>query len=144
MSRPAGSFGTHKVCETTKSRNRTGGRRWSKIRARHPPAHAATHCTFSLGARRPQCHDDQVQTLRTVADARNNDPVRFQASSENKSVSATSAQGQWRCTTRLQSYPPSRPRNGTTSFTVTANFTRGLRVLPRQTVKCRHFVPTAW
>ena len=86
MSRLAGSSGTHKVCETTKSRNRTGGRRWSKIRARHPPAHAATHCTFSLGARRPQCHDDQVQTLRTVADARSNDPVRSQASSENESV----------------------------------------------------------
>ena len=44
----------------------------------------------------------------------------------------------------IASYPPSRPRNGTTSFTVTSSFTRGLRVLPRQTVKCRHFVPTAW
>ena len=42
MSRLAGSSGTQKVCETTKSMNRTGGRRWSKSRARHPPAHAAT------------------------------------------------------------------------------------------------------
>ena len=33
---------------------------------------------------------------------------------------------------------------GTTFSTVTASFTRGLRVLPRQTVKSRHFVPTAW
>ena len=32
MSRLAGSSGTQKVCETTKSRNRTGGRRWSKSR----------------------------------------------------------------------------------------------------------------
>ena len=29
---------------------------------------------------------NQVQTLRTVADARSNDPVRSQASSENESV----------------------------------------------------------
>ena len=86
MSRLAGSSGTHKVCESTKSRNRTGGRRWSKSRAPHPPAHAATHFTISLGSRRPQSHDDQVQTLRTVADAQSNDPVRSQASSENESV----------------------------------------------------------
>ena len=35
MSRLAGSSGTQKVCETTKSMNRTGGRRWSKSRGRH-------------------------------------------------------------------------------------------------------------
>ena len=44
----------------------------------------------------------------------------------------------------VASCPPSRPRNGTTSFTITASLTRGLRVLPRQTVKSRLFVPTAW
>ena len=86
----------------------------------------------------------------------------------------------------IASGPPSRPRNGTTSCTVTASLTRGLRVLwmlgqsclfdggcqqiattaivpfntglwqhssqafsglsgkSRQTVKSRHFVPTAW
>ena len=42
MSRLAGSSGTQKVCETTKSRNRTGGRRWSKSRAHQPPAQATT------------------------------------------------------------------------------------------------------
>ena len=42
MSRLAGSSGTQKVCEATESRNRTGGRRWNKSRARHPPTHAAT------------------------------------------------------------------------------------------------------
>ena len=46
--------------------------------------------------------DIQVRTLRTVADARSNDPVRSQASSENESVSVTAAQGQWRRTTRPQ------------------------------------------
>ena len=34
----------------------------------------------------------------------------------------------------IASCPPSRPRNGTTSCTVTASLTRGLRVLPHQTV----------
>ena len=42
MSRLAGSSGTQKVCETAKSRNRTGGRRWSKSRAHHQPAQATT------------------------------------------------------------------------------------------------------
>ena len=56
LSRLAGSSGTQKVCESAKSRNRTGG------------------------------SDIQVRTLRTVADARSNDPVRSQASSENESV----------------------------------------------------------
>ena len=57
------------------------------------------HCTVSLGA---MVSDIQVRTLRTVADTRSNDPVRSQASSENKSVSATAAQGPWRRTTRPQ------------------------------------------
>ena len=43
----------------------------------------------------------------------------------------------------VRSCPPSHPRNGTTSFTVTASLTRGLRVLPHQRVKSLHFVPTA-
>ena len=42
MSRRAGSSGTQKVCETTKSRNRTGGLRWSKNLAHHPPTQATT------------------------------------------------------------------------------------------------------
>ena len=42
VSRRAGSSGTQKVCETTKSRNRTGGIRWSESRAHHPPAQATT------------------------------------------------------------------------------------------------------
>ena len=38
--RLAASSGTQNVCETTKSRNRTGGKRRSKSRAHHLPAHA--------------------------------------------------------------------------------------------------------
>ena len=38
--RPAGSSGTQKVCEKTKSRNRTGSRAWRKSSAHRPPAHA--------------------------------------------------------------------------------------------------------
>ena len=86
MSRLAGSSGTQKVCETTKSRNRTEAGAGAKVaRATRPPTRRH-HFTVSLCARRPKCQDDQVQTLRTVADARSNDPVRSQASSVNESV----------------------------------------------------------
>ena len=53
-------------------------------KSRAPPARP--RITSRSHAKRPKCQDDQVQTLRTVADTRSNDPVRSQASSENESV----------------------------------------------------------
>ena len=40
VSRLAGSSDTQNVCRMTKSRNRTGGRRWRKSSAYRLPAHA--------------------------------------------------------------------------------------------------------
>ena len=71
-------------------------------KSRAPPARPSDDITAQShsvpGGQRVS--DVQVRTLRTVADARSNDPVRSQASSGNESVSATAAQGQWRRTTR--------------------------------------------
>ena len=86
MSRLAGSSGTQKVCEATKSGTGLKAGAGAKVaRATGPPTRRH-HCTVSLCARQPKCQDDQVQTLRTVADARSNDPVRSPSSSENRSV----------------------------------------------------------
>ena len=87
----------------------------------------------------------QVRTLRTVADARSNGPVRSQASSEkrvrlndgsSRSVAAYHEAAGVRSLILAMSHleliasgPLSRPRNGTTSCTVTASLTRGLSVL---------------
>ena len=90
MSRPAGSSGTQKVCETTKFRNRTGGMRWSKSRAHHPPTEATASLHSLTRCQAARVSVISIRTLRTVADARSNDQVRSQASSENESVSEVS------------------------------------------------------
>ena len=70
MSRLAGSSGTQKVCETTKSKDRTEAGAGAKVARPTRPPTRRHHFTVSLCAWRPKCQDDQVQTLRTVADAR--------------------------------------------------------------------------
>ena len=64
MSRLAGTSGTERECEMTKSRSRTGGRRQSKKScARRPPAHAKRSFR-SLGELCTQMQL-QVQTAKT-------------------------------------------------------------------------------
>ena len=112
-------------------------------KSRAPPARPRCDITARSHARRPKCQDDQVQTLRTVADARSNDPVRsvvFRkqislSDGSSRSVAHHEAVGVRSFVLAMShleliaSRPPSRPRNGTTSCTVTANLKRGLRVL---------------
>ena len=170
-------------------------------KSRAPPARPRGDITAQSHSVPGAHKDDQVRTLRTVADTRSNDPVRSQASSEkrislsdgsSRSVAAYHEAAGVRSLVLAMSHleliasgTPSRPRNGTTSSTVTASLTRGLRVLrmfgqsrlsdggfqqiattaivpfntglwqhssqafsgwfggSRQTVKSRHFVPTA-
>ena len=56
----------------------------AKVARTTRPSTRRHHCTVSLCARRPKSQGNQVQALRTVADARSNDPVRSQASSVNE------------------------------------------------------------
>ena len=58
VSRLAGSSGAQKVCETTKSRNRTGSRAWRKFSvpparpcSKDPEVHSAVHADESLTKR---------------------------------------------------------------------------------------------
>ena len=114
MSRLARSSGTQKVCETTKSRNRTEAGAGAKVARTTRPPTRRHYFTVSLCARRPKCQDDH----RTVADARSNDPVRSQASSENEAAyhEAAGVRSLVLALSLLEliaSSPPSRPRFGT-------------------------------
>ena len=68
VSRQAGSSDTQKVCMMTKSRNRTGGMRWSKSRARHQPAHAVA--AVGADSKDPEVHSavkaDESLTKRAI------------------------------------------------------------------------------
>ena len=146
MSRLAGSSGTQKVCETTKSKNRTRGKRWNKScaksRAHLPPAEATTslHSLTPCQAARVSMMSKSGR-LRTVADVLSNDPARLQKTNQSQRRQLTFSGGVPRGAfvrslvlsmshlELIASCPPSRPRNGTTSCTVTASLTRGLRVL---------------
>ena len=197
MSRLAGSSGTQKVCETTKSRNRTGGRRWSKSRARHPPAHAATSLhslTLCQAAkvsglpspdtqdsrRRPKQRPSEVSSVFrkriSLSDGSSRSVAAYHKAAGVRSLVLVTS-----LLELIASGSPSRTRYGTTSCTVTSSLTKvcvcsgcseslasfdggcqqiattAITVLwqhssqgfsgwfggSRQTVKSRHFVPTA-
>ena len=105
MSRLAGSSGTQKVCETTKSRNRTGSVISKSGRSGLSQMPAAM-------TQRGLKHQSERKQLKVSCGVPRGTGVR-------SLVLAMSLE-------LIASCPPSRPCNSTTSFTVTASLTRGL------------------
>ena len=101
VNRLAGSSGTQKVCESTKSRNRTG----SVISKSRPGLSQMPAAMTQRGLK----HQSEGSS-RSVA-------VYLEAAGVRNLVVAMSL------LKLIASCPPSRPRNGTTSFTVTASLT---------------------
>ena len=141
MSRLAGSSGTQKVCETTKSRNRTEAGAGAKVAAKPParPRDDITAQSHSVPGGQSCPVIFQVRTLRTVADARSYVSSVFSerislSDGSSRSVAAyhegrSVSEALFYVSSRAHRKWPARPRNGTTSCTVTSSLTRGLRVL---------------
>ena len=115
MNRLAGSSGTQKVCEATKSRNRTGS-------------------VISKSG---------LSGLSQMPAAMTQRGHKHQSERRQLKVSGGVPRGR-RCPKPCCCYVSSRAHRKLPAHATAPRLTRGLRVLPRQTVKSRYFVPTAW